>query len=662
VLTPPPRHFSLFSRLARASLLGLALCAALGCGESGSNAVSSTDETAAALGPDCDPIAPSHCGLPLPSSRWLVDDATTPTGKRVAFGPTTLPAWMPGKPIDAAAFADLDGFSPGMPILTHFPGATATGLVGQDEIPRSLTDDSPTVLLDADTGTRIPHWAELDESMPQDDDDRVLFLRPALRLESGKRYIAAIRHLVDATGTALTPSTAFRALRDDLPDDSIEARRASFGDVFARLAKAGVKTDDLLLAWDWTTASRERTTRRLLAMRDDALAKVGAAGPPYTITKVEENPNPHIRRRITGSMKVPLYLDHPEPGGRLVLDANGLPKQNGTTDVPFLVHVPNVLVTGAKAKMPGPIVMNAHGLLGAMTEGQDSYLATIADAMGYVAFSTPLMGMAGEDDSGFLQRTLSGDPTAFRSSVDRQHQGLLDELLVMRLMMGAFAKDPNVTFDGVSVIDPTLRFYRGDSQGGIFGGTYMAISTDVTRGLLGEPGMPYSLLFNRSVDFEGFSFLLHLVYANPIDEQIVFCLMQMLWDATEPDGYAPYIDKDLLPGTPAHEVLIHVAIGDHQVTPLGAHMVARAVGAKNVMPVNRHVWGIDEAAAPLDGTSGMVEFDFGLPTAPVINQAATDGDDPHDKVRVLGSAIRNADQFFRTGIIAQPCPGPCRPE
>ena len=612
-------------RLLRTAIVVIGLWAAASC--SSKTSTPDGESVSIAVGPDCDPIVPSHCGLPLPSSRWLVDDAATPTGKRVAFGKATLPEWSPGHPIDALAFADLDGFSPGMPILTHLPGATATGLVGQDAIDRSLTDASPTVLLDAESGARIAHWAELDESMPNDDDHRVLVLRPAVRLAAGRRYIAAIRGVVDGRGAVLAPSHAFTSLRDHRPDPVIEARRASFDDVFARLAKAGVKTGDLQLAWDWTTSSRETTTRRLIAMRDDALAKVGGDGPPYVVTKVEDNPNPHIRRRISGTMTVPLYLDRPEPGGRLFTSADGLPKQNGTFEVPFVVHVPNSLVS---EKRRGPLVMNGHGLLGSMKEGQDGYLAVIADTMGYVAFSTDLLGMAGSEDSGFLQRTLAGDPIAFRSTVDRNHQGLVDELLLMRLMKGAFVKDPSVVFDGASIIEETQRFYRGDSQGGIFGATYMAITTDVTRGLLGEPGMPYSLLFNRSVDFEGFSFLLHIVYQNPIDVQIVFGLLQMWWDATEPDGYAPYIAKDPLPGTPAHDVLLHI--------------------------------GIEEAAAPLTAGSAMVEFDFGLPAAPLTNVAARDGEDPHGKVRSLGAAMRHADRFFRTGIIDQPCPGPCRPE
>jgi hypothetical protein len=40
-------------------------------------------------------------------------------------------------------------------------------------------------------------------------------------------------------------------------------------------------------------------------------------------------------------------------------------------------------------------------------------------------------------------------------------------------------------------------------QGGILGGAYMAVSSDITRGVLGETGCNYALLLSRSVDFSG---------------------------------------------------------------------------------------------------------------------------------------------------------------
>ena len=82
--------------------------------------------------------------------------------------------------------------------------------------------------------------------------------------------------------------------------------------------------------------------------------------------------------------------------------------------------------------------------------------------------------------------------------------------------------DPATSFNGNPTIDTTQRFYRGDSQGGISGGVYMAISTDVTRGLLGETGAPYNTLLCRSADFNGFFLIIQGTYPNPLDIQLAF--------------------------------------------------------------------------------------------------------------------------------------------
>jgi len=614
---------------------------------------------AGAISPDCDALVPQHCGFPFPSNLWLVDDPKMPSGKRVQFGATTLPAYQSGHPNDPKTWADHDGFSPGMTPITHIIGATVTGLPTQKNMELSVGADSPTILMEAETGARVAHFAELDMSSLYDE-QRALVIRPAVRLKDQTRYIVAIRRVVDASGTAIAPSPAFKALRDGTPSDnaSIEARRALYADIFDKLGKAGIAKSDLQLAWDYTTASRQNNTGALIKMRDEALAKVGAAGPSYKIKQVEMDPNPHIKKRITATMTVPLYLDKPDSGGRLVLGDDGLPKQNGTADFDVLIHVPNSIANGTKP--PGPPLQNGHGLLGSKTEGQNGYLAQFADEYGYVAFSVDMIGLA-NDDVGYVTNALAVDAYQLKAIFDRQHQGLLNALLAMRMMKGAFVNEPEIQFNGKSAIDPSTVYYRGDSQGGIFGTTYMAISTDVTRGLLGEPGAPYTMLLNRSVDFSGFGTILNIVYRDPRDAQLMLALIQMLWDRTEPDGYVAYIRENMLPNTPAHEVLMHVAIGDHQVTPLGAHFIARTIGAKNLSPVNRSVYGIPEAAEPIMG-SAMVEYDFGLPESPLTNTPPTgsDKDDPHDKVRVLPSAQQMSDVFFRTGAIKQTCGGPCK--
>ena len=42
------------------------------------------------LDKDCDPLVPSHCGFPFPSSVYLEDDAKTKTGKHVVFRKNTF--------------------------------------------------------------------------------------------------------------------------------------------------------------------------------------------------------------------------------------------------------------------------------------------------------------------------------------------------------------------------------------------------------------------------------------------------------------------------------------------------------------------------------------------------------------------------------------------
>ncbi|MDI1435087.1 hypothetical protein [Polyangium sorediatum] len=614
------------------------------------------------LGADCDPLVPTQCGYPFPSNVWLTDDTSKPTGKRVAFGAATLPVAAGRGPMDPEWWASSDGFSPGQPALTHLPGATITGLPTQDSIELSLSDASPTVILDAETGERVPHFSELDRSLVAEaDEERAFLVRPVVRLADARRYIVAIRNVVDTSGKPIAASPAFQALRDGAAscDPSVEARRGLYDDIFARLEKAGISRKDLQIAWDFTTASRENNTAALVAMRDDALMKVGAEGPEYTLTSTEEfteAENPRIWKRLVGMMKVPLYLEAPGPGSSLVRGDDGLPKQNGFAEYEFVVHVPHAAKQGQKLAL----IQNGHGLLGSKFEGGDGYLGELANRHGYVAFSVDLVGMASEDVPSITDALVT-DAGGFRKSVDRQHQGILNSLLAMRMMSGRFVNEPLLQVNGESVIDPTQRFYRGDSQGGIFGTTYMALSTDVTRGLLSVPGMPYTMLLDRSTDFAPFFLFLKGAYGTGRNIQLVEGLMQMLWDRTEPSGYAPYIRENMLPGTPAHDLLIHVAIGDYQVTPLGAHILARAVGAKNLTPVNRTIWGVDEAPAPLSGAA-IVEYDFGLPEAPKTNTPPKGDDDPHGRVRGLDAAYSQSHEFFRTGVIKAFCEGACDPE
>ena len=140
--------------------------------------------------------------------------------------------------------------------------------------------------------------------------------------------------------------------------------------------------------------------------------------------------------------------------------------------------------------------------------------------------------------------------------------------------------------------------------------------------------------------------------------------LRALSPASAPFARIPlHITEDRLPNTPVHHVLLNCALGDMQVSPLGAHMMARAVKAKNLTPVNREVFGIDDASEVVDGNA-LTEFDFHLPESPKTNLPPTgpDEDDPHDKVRQFSAVFDQTDLFLRTGKAKNLCTDKCDPE
>src|SRR6185436_1195075 len=142
---------------------------------------------------------------------------------------------------------------------------------------------------------------------------------------------------------------------------------------------------------------------------------------------------------------------------------------------------------------------------------------------------------------------------------------------------------------------------------------------DITRGVLGVPGMNYSTLLTRSVDFDTYSMVLYPAYPNELERPLLFALIQMLWDRGEANGYAHHITTNPLPNTPQHKVLLHVAFGDFQVANCTTDVEARTIGASIYQPALALGRSIDVTpyyaipaipSFPFDG-SAMVIWDAG---------------------------------------------------
>ncbi|MBW2688155.1 MAG: hypothetical protein JRE19_19965, partial [Deltaproteobacteria bacterium] len=517
---------------------------------------------------DCDSLVPEFCGYPFPSNVYTVEDSGTVTGRRVSFGEEFLGNNDSG-PWDLS-----DGFSAGTPILTYLPGATDDVFGGVTDIDQSLSASSPTILLDAETGELVPHFGQIDTQAVTGLDLQPTMvssmLRPVVRLEDNTRYIVAFRNVTDGDGAVIEPSAEFAALRDGTSseDESIEARRALYQDIFEKIEAKGWARDEIQIAWDFNTASDENNTQWLLHMRDKAFELV-EDGIEYTITQVDtEFPGDgsnetalrdHARFRIFGTFKVPLFMTSPEPGSLLLLDENGTPMINSDTpwaDIPFEVVIPK----SASALTPAPVIEYGHGLFGEKEQIHTGggHFTTFMDEYNYIFCSTDMQGMSDGDFDVVVDALIGGKFSDVQTMWDRLHQGFLNHLILLRMMKTTFAQDEMFG----QYINADEAYYHGISQGGIMGPVILATSPDIERGALGVMGQPYSFLLFRSVDFDQFLEVIHLFYPDYRMDQLLIGIAQMLWDRVEANGYSHHITENTLPGVNAKEVLMRVGIGD----------------------------------------------------------------------------------------------------
>jgi hypothetical protein len=652
----------------------------------------------------------SPCMLPFPDNLHTVADESSATGRRVAFDNAAMPRNSAGTPLEASDYNRNDGFSPGQTILVKVPGLDTPEALARTN-PVSLSDlgrfedrRAPVVVIDAQTGDRWPIWVEIDSNASSPESTGLL-IHAARNFDAGHRYVIAMRKLRDGTGAKLEAPEGFRYLRDDLPvnDPVVDAQRKRFDKLFRDLRKAKIKRRNLYLAWDFTVASDENIAERMLHIRDDAFAQLGdtnlsdvqvqGASPSFQVTSVEnftEAEDPELARRIQGTYEVPCYLvPNCEPGGRFALGENGLPNRNGTYTAQFNCGVPHAAVDGVGAQPARPQVYG-HGLLGSASQATSSDQQILGQTHNFVICGTTTIGFSSGDVSNIAGNILP-QLGNFPELTDRTQQGLLNTLFLGRLMIhgNGFVSDPAFHVDGTStasppVLDSSRLYYNGNSQGGILGGAATAVAPDWTRASLGVPAMNYSVLLNRSIDFDVYKTLLDPAYPDPLTQQLVLSQIQMLWDRSDPNGYAHRMTDEPLANTPAHEVLMNVAFGDHQVTTWQADVEARTIGAQIHDPVVFDgrwpgvdvAWGIPRISAYPFTDSAIVYWDsgptrpdpsdpaelIGTDPPPITNTPNRSGEDPHGDPRVAPAEMQMVSDFLRPDAashITDTCAGPC---
>lgn len=620
---------------------------------------------------DCDPIDPGACAFPWPSNLYLQADSSTATGYRLKFGAETLPMNTGDNYVDAKDYEVLDGYSVGSPIMMYWPSLDpVASKVPNEELPEASTaTDAPIAIWQLDSAGKVvktvPWWADHDyqESDPA---KKILLVHPTEILQPGTRYVVAVRGLKDTSGKTYTASPAFAALvSGNTADTELAARQSRFNEVYAVAEAQGWKKAELQLAWDFVTNTPASLHKRILSMREQAYKAVGAQGPEIKITKVEEvdlsGEADDWWLKIEGTFRVPYWLDRPLDSAdppRLSLDANGLPVQQGWIERPFFAKVPRT----AKDGTPHGLIQYGHGLNGHADEVNAGYNRDIAEDHKFIFFACHWTGMSQFDFVSILNFINNMDQ--FPTMPDKLQTGFIEAVLLGRGMKQQFGDLKELKDRGI-VVNKNELFYSGISQGGIYGGPYVALSEDVSRGHLGVPGNNYSILLHRSVDFEDFFNFIRGNYPNTADQSIILATIQLLWDQADPVTWYRHIENEPVSTTAAKKSIMLVpAKGDYQVSVMTNEIAARSgLGIKLMAGYGKEVFGLTPQPYPYTG-SGVVLYDYGNPWPVPGNEPHTDAlGDPHSKPRKAAWHQEQMIHFFRTGEIKDVCGGDgCTPD
>ena len=671
----------------------------------------------------CELLNGLDCLLPYPSSRFL-EPADTGTGVRIAFPAGGMPNFLSldtfqNQRLSPEPYRALDGFSIAVQILMHFPGDVDLALSNASRLleatrsydESSLDPNHPTLLIDAETGEQVLHFLEVDaRAVDRATGERnplfeqIVFLRPGEHLRPGRRYIVAARRLVHPDGSDVGPEPVFKALRDGQPSSiqAVEAERARMARIFDDLLAAGLSQadlDELVLAFDFSTASVENTTGELVSMRDQALDWLAEQpGPTFTVDPDRseqfdcDGPGQFAWRTVRGTFEVPLFVSSdpaatPADLGFLLHDENGVPRAEGTTQAPFTVVIPCVARDGTSTVRPALI---GHGLgmtgdqmLGALDQLADGAGVEQIAGFEYVLGATDWHGLSGPDFAGVINLPPAGflggifrDFDNFAALPDRLRQSQVNTVVLARLLRDAhFNSDAwfqDMNGRGVLPGRDEPAFYFGVSLGGIMGTFLAALTPDIERFNVDVGATNFSILLSRATPFRELEDLLfNFTQPNVTIQALGIQLIQELWTRGEPAGYARHVtgsNAEPLPGAGPKKILMTVARFDHQVSNQASEIMARTLRIPSLEgTAEPDKPGIPVLPGPLD--SALVYYDSGAlvpgvddqDIPPLMNRRVARGRcDPHSARLTTPASLDQLSTFLQPdGEIVNFCDGIC---
>ncbi len=615
------------------------------------------------VGRDCPSPAPEwHCMLPFPSNfhRAEVDGAP-----RVVLPARGVPTTTDGERVDLLAQRPVGGASllPQIAALIPTPFDPASLVFHDQDLSRSrAASTSPTLIIDAQTGETVAHFAEVDPR-PESPEHRALMLRLTQPLRWGRRYVVVIHGLRDAKGVALVPSPHFQKLLSGGLATEVGRAQSAYYDahVLPVVDAAGVARDQLVLAWDFTTAERASVlgtvasmaeAARAAAQKPETLPGVGA----FTLHNKAENPAPDVAWRLDGEVALPAFVDSPTFPSRHVSTT-----PTGTFAVPVRVLVSKAAAETLQSGGAPPVLLAGHGFFGDRGEADGSSYRAVSQRAAAVVVALDWWGLS-KPDVGPVVQGILGTIGPIVHLRDRLEQGVVNVAAVAALTR-ALASSPAdqgqfgaLTLPGTQVRlfqASAPRVYFGCSLGHILGATSVALAPDIDRAAIQVGGAGLGLIMSRSLPFGSLQAMLDGRFAHRGDGLLAIVQLAELLAPIDPVSWAPE--------TATRPVLMHAGHGDASVPLLSARLHARALELPLLTPAVEPVWGL--SAAPVEGASrGYVEVDFGVADPAVVARSPSKETPVHNDVRRTKALVEQIGAFLATGTVTATCDGPCDPQ
>jgi hypothetical protein len=536
-----------------------------------------------------------ECFFPYPFEQFMYQGRVSVPSELI---------WIPdGYPqLDLSFINSFDGFSPVNQIMFWHPDGFSPEDLPEPE--ETLSSQSPIQLIEWGSRKRIPVFVEPDvRAKPP---YQVLYIRPLFKMKNSSRYVVVIKKgLKGMNGNLLESPLFFKYLVEgkdiDFEGVSEDAGKwkKHFEEILDFLESDGIKKVDVLVAWDFKTASEKLIINHLLSVKKtiyDYKEKI-----TFVIDEVKQKPYSNdnnlaesyrnlIAYSVEGRFYVPKY-DNPSQ----LFEARF--KMNIPSGECFSSHLTRVMIFG-------------HGLFGSYEEISSNHLLYVSSFMCLPIIATKWIGI--DDDARGKVFEIGASKKgniidAVKYVVFNLKQGHANFLaLAILINKPSFWQEVKSKVSGFNFPEkPSEIVYYGISNGAIQGGTFMALTDEVKKGVLDVGGAIWTSLLERNKSWDLLKNTFGFVKAEQeLELKKYIALSQIIFDLVDPVTFAEYVTRgNEKLGIKPKFIFYREALYDEQVANFATETYIRVAGIPGINKPVKKVFGIEFKDAPFDGSA-----------------------------------------------------------